>query len=215
MYQVAVGDLAGTWLSRLRLGPRAPRPGRRRTRPILADQARFAEVNRRFRGLYPDGLLGRSSWLRLRRSPEGRQALEAWRRNRRLLSLTRAKDKAVGTLLDAASWLAGARVYGRQRCCLCHRDGDTSVMPMTCDISRGGARSGARCLPTRRAAHRWSVRACSTKVSTCPTPTSRSSSVERSGEREHVQRVGRLLAARSRQACHGLRARDDGNERGA
>lgn len=190
VYQVGVGDLAGTWLSEfdlvlVPLGLDAEERAR-----YSDDQALFTELNRRFRSLHPDG-----SWQELvaaaSQTPEGRQALEAWRRNRRLLSFTRAKDRAVGALLarhrgsrvlvftaDNAAAYAIARRY--------------LVMPMTCDISRGERESALDAFRRGELCTLVSARVLNEGIDV---PDADVAIIVGGtlGEREHVQRVGRLL----------------------
>jgi superfamily II DNA or RNA helicase len=190
VYQVGVGDLAGTWLADfdlvlVPLGLDSEERAR-----YSDDQARFAELNRRFRSLHPDG-----SWQELvaaaSQSPEGRQALEAWRRNRRLLGFTRAKDRAVGALLarhrgsrvlvftaDNAAAYAIARRH--------------LVMPMTCDISRGERESALDAFRRGELRTLVSARVLNEGIDV---PDAEVAIIVGGtlGEREHVQRVGRLL----------------------
>jgi len=124
-------------------------------------------------------------------SREGRNALAAWRRAKRMLGMTRAKSEAVGTLLarhhdsrvlvftasnDAAYAIARERL----------------VMPITCDISRAerdrvleSFRRGAlRALVSSRVLNEG-IDVPDADVAIVVGGTG--------GEREHVQRVGRLL----------------------
>ena len=190
VYQLCIGDLAGTWLSDfdLVLVPLGLDPEERVR--YSDDQARFSEVNRRFRSLHPDG-----SWQELvavaSQSPEGRQALEAWRRNRRLLSFTRAKERAVASLLarhrgsrvlvftaDNASAYAIARRH--------------LVMPMTCDISRGEREAALDSFRRGELRTLVSARVLNEGIDV---PDAEVAIIVGGtlGEREHVQRVGRLL----------------------
>jgi hypothetical protein len=98
-YQLSVGDLAGTWLANfdlvvLRLGLSEDERER-----YVADRRTFSDVNRRFHHQQPQG-----TWQEFvsaaSQSPEGRAALNAWRRTRRLLGFTRAKSEAVAHLLS-------------------------------------------------------------------------------------------------------------------
>jgi superfamily II DNA or RNA helicase len=190
VYHVAVGDLAGTWLADfdlvlVRLGLDAEERAR-----YSADQARFAEVNRRFRNIHPDG-----SWQEFvsaaSQSPEGRQALEAWRRNRRLLSFTRAKDKTVGTLLDRHR---GSRVlvFTADNAAAYAISRRHLIMPMTCDVSR--VERGQALDAFRRGELRALVSARVLNEG-IDVPDADVAIIVGStlGEREHVQRVGRLL----------------------
>jgi superfamily II DNA or RNA helicase len=134
VYRSTVADLAGKWLSefdlvvlRLTLSPEE------RAR-YASDYREFQEVNRRFRKLHPGG-----TWQEFVRaasqSPEGRAALVAWRRSRRLLGYTEAKQKAVGQLLRQhrdsrviVFTASNEAAYAIAR--------EYLVMPITCEISR-------------------------------------------------------------------------------
>ena len=145
-YQIGVADLTGSYLADFDLVvvPLGLNPAERVS--YDADQRLFSDLNRRFRQLYPQG-----TWQELvsvaSQSAEGRSALAAWRRTRRLISFTSAKARAVGTLLErhrgSASWCS-KRQWRRTR------RASTLIMPMNCD-SRGRARARARMLSPGRA----------------------------------------------------------------
>jgi superfamily II DNA or RNA helicase len=189
-YQLSVGDLAGTWLAEfdlvvLRLGL-----DREERAAYTAQHRTFADVNRRFRRLHPHG-----TWQEFvsaaSQSAEGRAALNAWRRARRLLGFTKAKAEAVRSLL--------AR-HPDSRVLVFTADNDAAyaisrehlIMPITCDISRmereralAAFRSGAlRALVSSRVLNEG-IDVPDADVAVIVGGTQ--------GEREHVQRVGRLL----------------------
>jgi superfamily II DNA or RNA helicase len=190
VYHLAVGDLAGTWLANfdlvlLRLGLDAEERAR-----YSVDQARFAAINGGFRKLFPDG-----TWqdfvVAASLSPEGREALAAWRRNRRLLAFTRAKARAVGTLLErhrSSKVLVftadNAAAYAIARRHL--------VMPMTCDISRG---ERERALAAFRQGTLRALVSARVLNEGIDVPDADVAIIVGGtlGEREHVQRIGRLL----------------------
>lgn len=190
VYQLAVADLAGTWLADFDLVlVRLGLDGEERAR-YSADQARFAAINRAFRNLFPDG-----SWqdfvASASLSPEGREALNAWRRNRRLLALTHAKARAVGALLERhrsskvlvfTADNAAAYAIARQHL----------VMPMTCDISRA---ERERALAAFRRGDLRTLVSARVLNEGIDVPDADVAIIVGGtlGEREHVQRVGRLL----------------------
>jgi superfamily II DNA or RNA helicase len=189
-YQLSVADLAGTWLADfdlvlVRLGLDADE--RRR---YAADRACFAALNRSFRELHPDG-----TWqdfvMAASQSAAGRQALAAWRRNRRLLAFTRGKARAVSALLQrhhASKVLvftadnAAAYAIARQHL----------VMPMTCDISRT---ERERALAAFRRGELRTLVSSRVLNEGIDVPDAEVAIIVGGtlGEREHVQRVGRLL----------------------
>lgn len=190
VYRVGVGDLTGTWLADfdlvlVRLGLDAEERLQYET-----DRARFAEVNRRFRSLHPGG-----SWQEFvsaaSQSPEGRQALQAWRRNRRLLAFTRAKGEAVATLLERHR---GSRVLvftadNAAAYAIARRH---LVMPMTCDISR---KERERALDAFRRGELCTLVSARVLNEGIDVPDADVAIIVGGtlGEREHVQRIGRLL----------------------
>ena len=193
VYRLGVGDLAGRYLASfdrvvLRL-PLAPDEAER----YAQDTHVFREFHRAFRRAQPF-----ASWRELTSfasgSPEGRLALSAWRRSRRLLAFTRAKRLALAELLlrhrennvlvftaDNESAYAIAREH--------------LIMPITCDISR--AERGVALEAFRRGELRALV---SSRVLNegIDVPDADVAIIVGSthGEREYVQRVGRLLRPR-------------------
>ena len=190
VYQLGIADLAGKWLSdfdlvTVQLGLSPTERAR-----YDADRRIFAELNRRFRRLDPH-----ATWQEFVsaacQSPEGRAALRAWQRNRRLLQFTRAKSEAVGVLLGR---------HRDSRVIVFTADNDAAyavarehlVMPMTCDISRAerevalsAFRAGTlRALVSARVLNEG-IDVPDADVAIIVGGTQ--------GEREHVQRVGRLL----------------------
>jgi superfamily II DNA or RNA helicase len=190
VYQLAIADLAGTWLSdfdlvtvQLGLSPAE------RIR-YDADRRTFSELNRRFRRLDPH-----ASWQDFvsaaSQSPEGRAALRAWRRNRRLLHFTEAKAQAVGVLLerhrDSRTIIFtadNAAAYAIAR--------NHLVMPITCEIPRAEREAA---LSAFRAGTLRSLVSARVLNEGIDVPDAEVAIIVGStqGEREHIQRVGRLL----------------------
>jgi len=185
-----VSDLAGTWLASfelvvVHLGLDPDERAR-----YDADHRIFSAVNRQFRRMHPHG-----TWQEFvaaaSQSKDGRVALAAWRRCRRMLSLTRAKRDAVGVLLSR---------HRHARVLIFTADNDAAyaiarerlVMPITCDTSRSERdrvleafrRGELRALVSSRVLNEG-IDVPDADVAIVVGGTG--------GEREHVQRVGRLL----------------------
>ena len=190
VYHLGIVDLAGTWLAdfdvlvvHLGLSPSE-------RAKYDEDRRIFSAANRRYRRLDPHG-----SWQEFvsaaSQSAEGRAALSAWRRNRRLLQFTRAKAAAVGAPLER---------HRDSRVLIFTADNDAAyaiarehlVMPMSCDISRtereaalAAFRAGAlRSLVSSRVLNEG-IDVPDADVAIVVGGTQ--------GQREHVQRIGRLL----------------------
>lgn len=190
VFQLGVGDLTGSWLSDfdlvlLWLALNCDERAR-----YDADHRVFSELNRRFRALHLGG-----SWQELvsaaSQSADGRAALQAWCRCKQLLSFTDAKRLAVAELLvrhrDSKVLVftadnAAAYAIARQHL----------IMPITCEIGRKererallGFREGKlRALVSARVLNEG-IDVLDADVAIIVAGTL--------GEREHVQRVGRLL----------------------
>ncbi|HEY3252604.1 MAG TPA: DEAD/DEAH box helicase family protein [Polyangiaceae bacterium] len=190
VYQMQIADLAGSWLSdfdlvavQLGLNPseRASYQANRRT---------FTEYNRRFRRLDPH-----ASWQEFvsaaSQSVAGRAALHAWRRNRQLLHFTEAKAAAVGVLLarhrDSRVIIFtadNAAAYGIAR--------EHLVMPITCEIPRAEREAALRAFRSGALRSLVSARVLNEGIDVPEADVAIIVSGTQ-GEREHVQRVGRLL----------------------
>jgi superfamily II DNA or RNA helicase len=190
VYELGLSDLAGTYLADFDLVElRLPLDADERLR-YRQDHQRFSEVFRGFIRSSPG-----ASWQDFTsvamQSAEGRAALAAWRRSRRLLSLTRKKLAAVHEILE------------RHRCSkllIFTADNDAAyaiskrelVMPITCEIRR---KERARVLSAFR---EGTIRALvSSRVLNegLDVPDADVAVIVggTQGEREHVQRIGRLL----------------------
>jgi superfamily II DNA or RNA helicase len=190
VFELAIGDLAGGFLASfdtvtfyLALGPEE-----RATYSSLS--ATFTRAFEQFRGLAPE-----AGWTEFVRTAtgtaDGRRALAAWQQARRLLAFTRAKRRALESLLER---------HRHARVLVFTADNETAyaiarahlIMPLTCDIGR----------PERDDAlerfRRGEIRALvSARVLNegIDVPDADVAVVVGGafGEREHVQRVGRLL----------------------
>lgn len=190
VYELSIGDLAGGFLApfdlvRLML---ELTPAERRT--YDDDMNQFRRTYVRFRMAWP-GTEWSDFTRAASRSDEGRRALGAWRRARRLLAYTEAKADAVGRLL--------AR-HAEARVLVFTGDNDSAyavarrhlLMPITCDIGRT-----ERELAIERF-RRGELRALvSARVLNegLDVPDAEVAIVVGGslGAREHVQRIGRLL----------------------
>jgi superfamily II DNA or RNA helicase len=140
--------------------------------------------------MYPHG-----SWQEFvssaSQSKEGRNALHAWRRCRRMLGMTRAKRDATGVLLSR---------HRDARILVFTSDNDAAyaiarerlIMPITCDISR---RERDRSLEAFRRGELRALVSSRVLNEGIDVPDADVAIIVGStgGEREHVQRVGRLL----------------------
>jgi superfamily II DNA or RNA helicase len=190
VYQLGIADLAGRWLAdfdlvTVQLGLN---PVERAS--YDADQRIFAEYSRRLRRSEPDG--GWQEFVSLAaQSPEGRAALQAWRRNRQLLHFTEAKAQAVAVLLarhrDSRVIIFTAdnrAAYGIAR--------EQLVMPITCDIPRAEREAALSAFRAGTLRSLVSARVLNEGIDVPDADVAIIVSGTR-GEREHVQRVGRLL----------------------
>jgi superfamily II DNA or RNA helicase len=190
IFELSVADLAGGFLAsfdaitlHLDLSP-----DERSAYSTLA--VLFSTVHTEFRRLAPDG-----SWAdftrHATRSPEGRRALAAWRQMRRLLALTQAKRQALRSLLGR---------HRPSRTLVFTADNDTAyaiarehlVMPLTCDIGR---RERDQALDAFRHGRIRTLVSARVLNEGLDVPDADVAVVVGGalGEREHVQRVGRLL----------------------
>ena len=190
VHRETVADLAGIWLADFELvvvhvGLEPDERAR-----YDADNRIFLEVNRQFRKIHPYG-----TWQEFvsasSQSPEGRRALAAFRRSRRMLGLTRAKREAVGSLLGRHR---GSRVL------IFTADNDAAyaiarerlIMPITCDVSRA---ERERALEAFRRGQLRALVSSRVLNEGIDVPDADVAIVVggTGGQREHVQRVGRLL----------------------
>jgi superfamily II DNA or RNA helicase len=190
VYRLGVGDLAGTWLADFDLAVLQLGLNHDERERYDADYRLFTAVNRRFRRIHPQG-----TWQEFvfaaSQSREGRAALSAWRRSRRLVAFTRAKADAVRRLLDRH---ADARVlvFTADNESACSISRDNLVMPITCEISRP---ERARALEAFRRGELRALVSARVLNEGIDVPDADVAIIVAGthGEREHVQRVGRLL----------------------
>ncbi|MGH7267025.1 MAG: DEAD/DEAH box helicase family protein [Candidatus Rokuibacteriota bacterium] len=190
VYELTIGDLTGRYLADFDTITVHLDLGRSERATYDRLSAVFVAAYGEFRARLPQG-----SWSDFARAAtrtaEGRRALAAWREARRLLAFTEAKRQAVAVLLQR---------HRDARVLVFTADNDTAyaiarehlVMPLTCDIGR----------PEREAAlerfRRGDLRVLvSARVLNegLDVPDADVAVIVGGafGEREHVQRVGRLL----------------------
>lgn len=190
VFELGIDDLTGTYLApfeviELRLQLDAPE-----RRAYDEDMRKFREVSARFRDLAPG-----AGWADFARAaatcPEGREALAAWRRVQVLLAFTNAKRDALGGLLDRHR-NARVLVFTADNHAAYAIARQHLIMPLTCDISR---------LERDAALARFRAGALRALVSArvlnegidVPDADVAIIVAGAMGEREHVQRIGRLL----------------------
>lgn len=190
VYALGVADLAGTYLADFDLVElRLPLEADERKK-YQEDHGRFSAVFKPFARQNPG-----SSWQDFTsvamQSVEGRAALAAWRRSRRLLSMTRKKLAAVHEILER---------HRSSKVLVFTADNDAAytiarrelIMPITCEIRRtersrvlSAFREGSlRALVSSRVLNEG-IDVPDADVAVIVGGTR--------GEREHVQRIGRLL----------------------
>ena len=189
-YELGLADLAGRWLAEydvvlLRLGL-APEE----RQAYAAELLPFERYRRSFRRLFP-----RADWQTFVReafrTPEGRLALGAWQQSKRRLRWTRAKREAVARILKRHR---GGRILifteDNESCYAISRE--FLIMPITCDIKR---RERERALAAFRSGELSALVSARVLNEGIDVPDAEVAVIVGGalGEREHVQRVGRLL----------------------
>ena len=190
VFELAVGDLAGGFLASfdaitlyLDLGPE--------------ERSAYANLSALFTGVYAEfrRAAPEASWADWSRhaagTPTGRRALAAWRQMRRLLSFTHAKRRALRALLERQR---DAKVL------VFTADNDTAyaiarahlIMPLTCDIGRPERED---VLERFRGGDLRTLVSARVLNEGLDVPDADVAIIVGGalGEREHVQRIGRLL----------------------
>lgn len=188
--ELGIGDLSGDALAPFeRVVMRLPLDEDER-RDYEALAAIYREAARRFSGNHLD-----ASWedfLReAARSDEGRLGIAAWRRASRLLAYPRCKQRALALLLER---------HRQDKTLVFVADNETAyaiarehlIMPLTCDI---GAPERKRVLERFREGSLRAIVSAQVLNEGLDVPDAQVGIIVagRRGEREHVQRVGRLL----------------------
>jgi len=190
VYHLRVSDLAGEFLAPLRVVTLPLDLNEEERRVYSAEVAVYQPVVRQFFRYSP-----RASWRDFQtaavRTDEGRRALAAWRRSRKLLAFTEGKRAALARLLAA---------HGSQRVLIFTRDNDTAyaiarehlVMPVTSDI---GAVERKETLDRFRRGELRALVSAQVLNEGIDVPDADTAILVggRLGTREYIQRVGRLL----------------------
>jgi superfamily II DNA or RNA helicase len=188
--QASVHDLAGQWLASFELVtlPIVLRPGERRAyeREMRAFRAVFVPFRRAFPG---------ASWAEFATgaatTEAGRRAVAGWRRARRLLAYPEGKRLALRSLLEQH---AGTRVlvFTADNATAYSVAREQLIMPITCDVP-GKERDAA--LARFRSGELRALVSARVLNEGLDVPDAEVGIVlgGTHGEREHVQRVGRLL----------------------
>jgi len=190
VFQLGVADLAGSYLADFDLiVMRLPLDRDERTQ-YDAEYRVFSLAFRSFARIHPGG-----DWQDFTRvasaSVEGRAALAAWRKSRKILGLTRAKARAVREILARHT---DARVI------VFTADNETTyaiarehlIMPITCDISRSERTEALEAFRNGEIRALVSSRVLNEGIDV-PDADVAVIVGGTHGEREHVQRIGRLL----------------------
>jgi superfamily II DNA or RNA helicase len=186
VFERTLGDLAGRWLAPFDvvLVHLSLEPDERRAYDL--DMGRYREMRRRIPvDRWADFLRSASQ------SEEGRAALAGYRRATRLVALTRAKKRAVGRLL-ARHRTARVLVFTADNAAAYEISREHLVMPMTCDIGRAEREEVLMRFRTGDIRALVSSRVLNEGLDV---PDADVAIVVGGafGEREHVQRVGRVL----------------------
>jgi superfamily II DNA or RNA helicase len=189
-YQIGVAELTGSYLADFELVVLPLGLNAEEREQYRRDDRLFVELNRQFKQLNRGG-----GWSELvayaAQSPEGRAALAAWRRSRRLLGFTQGKARAVGGLL-AKHRRSRVLVFTADNAAAYAIARQHLIMPITCDISR---QERERALEAFRRGELRALVSSRVLNEGIDVPDADVAIIVGStlGEREHVQRVGRLL----------------------
>jgi superfamily II DNA or RNA helicase len=190
VFELAVADLAGGFLASFDAITLHLELSSEERSAYVALHSVFSAVLAQFRRLAPA-----AGWADFTRhasqSPEGRRAVAAWRQMRGLLAFTQAKRRALRSLLER---------HRSSRTLVFTADNDTAyaiarehlVMPLTCDIGRRERDEALDAFRRGRIRVLVSARVLNEGLDV---PDADVAVVVGGalGEREHVQRVGRLL----------------------
>lgn len=191
VFSLEIGDLVGTWLADLDMVTLTLDL----TRSERDDYERWMHDFRSVTGLLRQALGSAASWKELTklaaRSTDGRRALAAFRQAQRLLAHTRAKRSVVAELLDR---------HRENRVLVFTADNESAyalarerlVMPVTCDISR---KEREAVLARFRAGELRALVSSRVLNEGIDVPDADVAILVGAalGEREYVQRIGRLL----------------------
>lgn len=190
VYELAIGDLTGRFLASF-------------DAIVLhvdltdAERARYTSVSQVFTGAFAafTRALPRATWADFARAAgrtaEGRRALAAWREARQLLALTDAKRRALQMLIDRHRD-ARVLVFTADNASAYTIAREHLIMPLTCDIGRP---ERDQILNAFRQGHLRGLVSSRVLNEGLDVPDADVAVIVGGslGEREHVQRVGRLL----------------------
>lgn len=190
VYELRVADLAGRYLASFDLVTVMLELDPDERAAYDREMETFKRVFLRFRAELPDA--DWPSFMRAaNRSAEGRRAVAAWRHGRRMLSYTRAKRESIGQLLrrhEGSKILVFApdnqTAYAIAR--------DHLVMPMTCDIGKPERRDALERFRRGELQCLVSAQVLNEGVDV-PDADVAIIAGGALGQREHVQRIGRVL----------------------
>jgi superfamily II DNA or RNA helicase len=193
VYELAVGDLAGTFLSSFDVVTLHVELTRGERAVYDRSMAIFRSVHDRFRRMAP-GASWRDFTRSATRTPQGRRALEAFRCARRVLAFPQLKRLALAELLRRHR---GARllVFTADNATAYAVAREHLIMPFTCDIGRTEREEVMERFREGALHALVSARVLNEGVDV---PDADVAIIVGGalGEREHVQRVGRLLRPR-------------------
>ncbi|MCA9591824.1 MAG: DEAD/DEAH box helicase family protein [Myxococcales bacterium] len=191
--QLGVHDLAGRYLADFEIFVLRLSLDLDERRRYEADQEIFRDIFRQFRELMPAG-----SWADFTRvasrTQDGRDALAAWRRMRTLVAWTRGKSRAVRELLRD-SWDCRVLVFTADNRTAYAIAREHLIMPITCDIKKRERESALTAFREGRLRALVSARVLNEGIDV-PDADVAIIVGGTQGEREHVQRIGRLLRPR-------------------
>ncbi len=193
VYQLAVADLAGRWLANFDLVvvrlPLTPDERRRHD----DDSRAFKRAYRAFARTNPGG-----SWQEFNAvasaSEEGRAALAAWRRARSMLGLTTAKRAMVRDLL-ARHEQSRVLIFTGDNAAAYAIAREHLIMPITCNMTKNERQSALERFKQGKLRALVSARVLNEGINV-PDADVAILVAGSHGEREYVQRIGRLLRPR-------------------
>lgn len=190
VYQLSIADLTGSYLAEFELTTLTLPLNEIERAAYEIDMARFRPVCRQFFRFN-----AMASWVDFmrsaRRTLEGRQALASWRRARRLIAFTEAKRRALASLLDQHRGAKTLVFTSDNETAYAIAKGEL-VMPITCDINR---KERADALDRFRRGELRALVSARVLNEGLDVPDADVAIIVggSSSEREHMQRVGRLL----------------------
>jgi superfamily II DNA or RNA helicase len=190
VYRQSVSELTGEYLAPLQVVSLRLDLSPAERREYAAEVAAYQPVVTQFFRYSP-----RATWREFQsaavRTDEGRRALAAWRRSRKLVAFTEAKQAAVAQLLAA---LRGTRllVFTGDNDTAYRVAGEHCIMPITCDIGREERKEALERFRTGDLSALVSAQVLNEGVDV-PDAETAILVGGRLGTREYIQRIGRVL----------------------